>query len=264
MNKSLFCKVGDVQCKQFHFFCSDFKHPLLESSETWKKTQKKSFFPLPPAPSPEYPQDPDPDPQKKMRIRNPGLPRWSEGSRTPSATSTSLTMGSRASTIYIHKNEHSKHVSWKRFLKRKRSGWVPRWSEGSRTPSATSPSSTMGRTASTIYIHKNEHSKHVSWKRFSKRKRSEWVPRWSDRSWNMFQMFIFMNINGTCCTLLGWACRGRWGCPRALRSPWDPSWSFSFQKSFMIHNMFQMFIFMNIIILALLPMVSLSRSLRVS
>ena len=22
-------RVGDVQCKQFHFFCSDFKHPLL-------------------------------------------------------------------------------------------------------------------------------------------------------------------------------------------------------------------------------------------
>ena len=25
MNKSLFCRVGDVQCKQFHFICSDFK-----------------------------------------------------------------------------------------------------------------------------------------------------------------------------------------------------------------------------------------------
>ena len=50
-----------------------------------------------------------------------------------------------------------------RFLKRKRSGWVPRWSEGSRTPSATSTSSTMGSTASTIYIHKIEHLKYVSW-----------------------------------------------------------------------------------------------------
>ena len=26
---------------------------------------------------------------------------------------------------------------------------------------------------------------------------------------------FFMNINGTCCTRLSWAFRGRWGCPRA-------------------------------------------------
>ena len=56
-----------------------------------------------------------------------------------------------------------------RFLKRKRSGWVPRWSKGSRTPSATLTSSTMGSTASTIYIHKNEHLKHVSWTIFAKK-----------------------------------------------------------------------------------------------
>ena len=55
-----------------------------------------------------------------------------------------------------------------RFSKRKRSGWVPRWSEVSRTPSATSTSSTMGSTASTIYIHKNEHLKYVSWTIFAK------------------------------------------------------------------------------------------------
>ena len=42
------------------------------------------------------------------------------------------------------------------FLRRKRSGWVPKWSEGSRTPSATSTCSTMGSTASIIYIHKKE------------------------------------------------------------------------------------------------------------
>ena len=29
----------------------------------------------------------------------------------------------------------------------------------------------------------------------------------------MFQMFIFMNMNGTCCTPHAWTCRGRWGCP---------------------------------------------------
>ena len=96
------------------------------------------------------------------RKRSGWLPRWSEGSRTPSATSTSLTMGSTASTNYILKNEHLK-LFHERFSQRKRSGWVPRWSKGSRTPSATLTSSTMGSTASTIYIHKNEHLKHVSW-----------------------------------------------------------------------------------------------------
>ena len=34
-----------------------------------------------------------------------------------------------------------------------------------------------------------------------------------NRWWNMFQMFIFKKIIGTCCTPNGWACRGRWGCP---------------------------------------------------
>ena len=84
MNKSLFCRVGDVQCKQFHFFCSDFKHPLLRIIWNVKKTKKKIIFSFTPTPSPGYPQDPDPDPdphedfcpdpdpQKKMRIRNPG------------------------------------------------------------------------------------------------------------------------------------------------------------------------------------------------
>ena len=56
-----------------------------------------------------------------------------------------------------------------RFSQRKRSGWVPRWSKGSRTPSATLTSSTMGSTASTNYILKNEHLKHVSWTIFEKK-----------------------------------------------------------------------------------------------
>ena len=101
--------------------------------------------------------------ERFSKTKRPGwVPRWSEGSRTPSATSTSSTIGSTASTIYIDENEHLKNVSWTIFEK-KRSGWVPGWSEGSRTPSATSTSSTMGSTASTIYIHKNEHLKHVLW-----------------------------------------------------------------------------------------------------
>jgi len=60
-------------------------------------------------------------------------------------------------------------------------------------------------------------------------------------SWKMLAKLIFvhkkylscqvlMNITGTCCSCLGWACRGRWGCPSALRSPWDPSRSFSLQN----------------------------------
>ena len=55
MNKSLFCRVGDVQCKQFHFFCSDFKHQLLRIICNVKKTQKNSFFPFTPSPLPRIP-----------------------------------------------------------------------------------------------------------------------------------------------------------------------------------------------------------------
>ena len=63
MNKSLFCRVGDVQCKQFHFFCSDFKHPLLRIIWNVIKTQKKNHFSL-------YPQPPPPDtPRIRIRIR---------------------------------------------------------------------------------------------------------------------------------------------------------------------------------------------------
>ena len=63
MNKSLFCRVGDVQCKQFHFFCSDFKHQLLRIICNVKKTQKKIHFSL-------YPQPPPPDtPRIRIRIR---------------------------------------------------------------------------------------------------------------------------------------------------------------------------------------------------
>ena len=70
MNKSLFCRVGDVQCKQFHFFCSDFKHPLLRIIWNVKKTKKKSFFPFTPSPLPRIP--PGSGSAKRMRIRNPG------------------------------------------------------------------------------------------------------------------------------------------------------------------------------------------------
>ena len=144
----------------------------------------------------------------------------------------------------------------KRFLKRKRSGRVPRWSEGSRTPSATSSSSTMGSSASktctstatsssstirstaiTRYVHQK-----LIWLMFihypSMKNRFETVTV----SYRVIKLLykhrtcqLLMNITGTCCTRQGWACQGRWGCQRALRSPLDPSRSFSFQKSFMKH-----------------------------
>ena len=64
-----------------------------------------------------------------------------------------------------------------RFLKRKRSGWVPRWSEGSRTPSATSTSSTKASTTSTSYDHQN-----LTWHMFicyfSKTNWFKTVPAW--------------------------------------------------------------------------------------
>ena len=70
MNKSLFCRVGDVQWKQFHFFCSDFKHPLLRIIWIVKKNSKKIIFFLypqlsPPDPHENFCPDPDPNPQKK-------------------------------------------------------------------------------------------------------------------------------------------------------------------------------------------------------
>ena len=87
MNKLLFCRVGDVQCKQFHFFCSDFKHPLLRIIWNVKKTKKNSFFPFTPSPLPRIPPGsgagagsgsawrflPGSGSAKKMRIRNPGM-----------------------------------------------------------------------------------------------------------------------------------------------------------------------------------------------
>jgi len=61
MNKSLFCRVGHEQCKQFHFFCSDFKPPLLRIIWNVKKTNKKIIFSL-------YPHPPPPD-TPRIRIR---------------------------------------------------------------------------------------------------------------------------------------------------------------------------------------------------
>ena len=102
------------------------------------------------------------------RKRSGWVPRWSEGSRTPSATSTSSTCGvQQVPIIFLKMNIWN--MFHERFSQRKRSGWVPSWSEGSRTPSATLTSSTMGSTASAIYIHKNEHLKHVSWTIFEKK-----------------------------------------------------------------------------------------------
>ena len=50
-----------------------------------------------------------------------------------------------------------------------------------------------------------------------------------------------MNINGTCYTPDGWACRGRWGCPKTFKSPWDQSRSF-FSK--IVHETYFKFSFL--------------------
>ena len=102
------------------------------------------------------------------------VPRWSEGSRTPSATSTSSTTGSTASTIYIYKKP-----TWCMFIyyfsKINRFKMVPRWSLCSRTPLATSTNPTMGSTASTSYVHQK-----LTWHMFicyfSKTNRFKTVP----------------------------------------------------------------------------------------
>ena len=50
MNKSLFCRVGDVQCKQFHFFCSDFRNQDKDHriffQKIWKPRKKKYIYML--------------------------------------------------------------------------------------------------------------------------------------------------------------------------------------------------------------------------
>ena len=63
MNKSLFCRVGDVQCKQFHFFCSDFSLPFVQNHLKREKNKKKIHFYL-------YHHPPPPDtPRIRIRIR---------------------------------------------------------------------------------------------------------------------------------------------------------------------------------------------------
>jgi len=78
--------------------------------------------------------------------------------------------------IFIKKNIWNK--LHERFLKRKQFGWVPRWSEVFRTPSATYKSST-----STINNHKKEHLKLLSWTIF------EWRLRWGCPWWSIIRSF---------------------------------------------------------------------------
>ena len=80
------------------------------------------------------------------------------------------------------------------------------WSRCSRIPSATSTSSTMGSSASPSYEHQN-----LTWHMFI-------YYFWKVANKHVSCQFL-MNISGTCWTHHGWACRGRWGCPRASWSP---------------------------------------------
>ena len=77
---------------------------------------------------------------------------WSWCSLTPSATSTSSTKASTASTSYVHQNL-KRYLFIYYFLKNKRFKTVPAWwSRCSRTPSATSSSSTMRNDKNQWYI----------------------------------------------------------------------------------------------------------------
>ena len=127
------------------------------------------------------------------------------------------------------------NMFYERFLKRKRSGWVPRWSEGSRTSSATSTSSTKGSTASTIYISNIGHPQRP-WQAQPLWVQQvpvifikitfifklyvfiyyHWKTNWFNVNLNQFLMNIngqdvrdnpanrqcLMNITGTCCTIV--------------------------------------------------------------
>ena len=185
-----------------------------------------------------------------------------------------------------------------RFLKRKRSGWLPRWSEGSRTPSATSTRSTMGSTASTTYVHQNEHLKHVSLTIFEKKmiwmsSKGIWGLSESDTlAWPTAPPKIFTALpyfkaiqsNRKMCFFGGLylmhinslppqvKCENRWDGKEftreskkilAPRSPWEPSRSFSIQKSFMKH-ISNVHFYEYKWYLLYSPWLSLSRSLRVS
>ena len=117
--------------------------------------------------------------QFSQRKRSGWVPRWSEGSRTPSATLTSSTMASTASTSYVFQK-----LTWHMFIcyfsKTYRFKTVPawsRWSWCSRKPLATSKSSTNASTASTSYVYQN-----LTWHMFiyyiSKKNWFKTVPAW--------------------------------------------------------------------------------------
>ena len=133
----------------------------------------------------------------------PGGSRWS---RTPSATSSSSTMGSLASNTYVHSI-----LIWRMFIyffsKINLFKMVPTWSWCPRTPSATSTSSTLESTASTSYVHQK-----LAWRMmvmvlyyFSKTNQFKMVPA----SYRLIKMLSdtssdLIKLNhGTCCTRHG-------------------------------------------------------------
>ena len=171
------------------------------------------------------------------------VPRASEGSLTPS---TSSTKASKASTSLVHQK-----LTWHMFIcyfaKKNRFKTVPVWSRGSRTPSAASSSSTMGSSANTTWVHQK-----LIWLmfiyHFSKINGFKIVPSWSwcswtpsatstsstkastastsyvyqNLTWHMFISFFQRQINLKQFehdTRWSWTWRGWWGCPRASWSP---------------------------------------------
>ena len=104
---------------------------------------------------------------------------WSEGSRTPPATSISSTMGSTANTIYIHqKHGACSHTIFQRQIDLNWSQRDKGWSWCYRTPSATSTSSIMASTESTSYV-QQKLTWHMFIYYFSKINRFKIISRWS-------------------------------------------------------------------------------------
>ena len=105
---------------------------------------------------------------------------WSRCSWTPSATSSSSTMGIKASTSYVHQ-KFTWHMLISYNSKTNRFKVVPGGSRWSRTPSATSSSSVMAYTTSTSYVNQNLTS-YMFIYYYCKTNRFEEVPGWSRNS----------------------------------------------------------------------------------
>ena len=121
---------------------------------------------------------------KTSRFNGPSMIQGSRCSWKPSATSSSSTMGSKASTSYCHQK-----LTWHMLIsfnsKTNAFKVDPGGSRCSQTPSATSSISTMASTASISYVHQNL-TEHLFIYYFSRQIDLKWSQRntgWSRCSW---------------------------------------------------------------------------------